>query len=98
MIITDTGIYINGLYDSQEQFIKLLDSAQEIHILQTRSSVALVAGTWWIPGVGEVVITAAGVIIVGGAVIATGTWIYHAVTDWLVQRAEISAAKADIPS
>ena len=98
MLVTDTGIYINGNYYSQEQFIQLLDTAQEVQIPQTRSAVALVAGTWWIPGVGEVVITAAGVIIVGGAVIAAGTWIYNAVTDWFTQRAEISAAKSNIPS
>lgn len=76
VIVTDTGIYINGNYYSQEQFIQLLDTAQEVPTPQTRSAVALVAGTLWIPGVGEVVITAAGVIIVGGAVIAAGTWIY----------------------
>ena len=98
MLVTDTGIYINGNYYSQEQFIQLLDTAQEVQIPQTRSAVALVAGTWWIPGVGEVIITAAGVIIVGGAVIAAGTWIYNAVTDWFTQRAEISAAKSNIPS
>ena len=98
VLVTDTGIYINGNYYSQEQFIQLLDTAQEVQIPQTRSAVALVAGTWWIPGVGEVVITATGVIIVGGAVIASGTWIYNAVTDWFAQRAEISAAKSNIPS
>lgn len=58
VIVTDTGIYINGTYYSQEQFIQLLDTAQEIETPQTRSDIALVAGTWWIPGLGEVVITA----------------------------------------
>lgn len=101
VIVTDTGIYINGTYYTQEQFTQLLETAQEVktpQTPQTRSAAALIAGTWWIPGVGEVVITAAGVIIVGGTVIAAGTWIYNTVSSWFAQRAEIAAAKANIPS
>ena len=30
--VTDTGIYINGNYYSQKQFIQLLDTAQEVQI------------------------------------------------------------------
>lgn len=97
VIVTDTGIFINGIYYSQEQFIQLLNTAQEIQTPQPFSAVAIVAGTWQIPGVGEVIITAAGVIIVGGAIIAAGSWIYDAVTSWFAARAEISEAKAKIP-
>ncbi|MCQ4922084.1 hypothetical protein ACF3M2_12710 [Tissierella carlieri] len=92
VIVTDEGIYINGSYYTQEQFIQLLDTAIEIENptggINTQSAAALVAGTWWIPGIGEVVITAAGVIIVGGAVIKAGTWIYNAVVEWFEARAE----------
>lgn len=99
VVVTDTGIYINGTYYTQEQFIQLLDTAKEVKPTQTRSAtVALVAGTWWIPDVGQVVITTAGAVIVGGAVIATGTWIYNSVSGWFAQKAEIDAAKVDIPS
>lgn len=45
VIITDTGIYINGNYYSQEQFMQLLDTAQEVQTPQTRSAIAFVAGT-----------------------------------------------------
>lgn len=47
---------------------------------------------------GEVVITATGVIVLGGVVIATGSWVYNVVSDWINQKIEISAAKANIPS
>lgn len=87
VIVTDTGIYINGNYYSQEQFIELLNTAQKVQAPQTRSAIVLVAGTWWIPGVGEVVITAAGAVIVAGAVVAVGSWAYKAVTDWFAKRA-----------
>lgn len=86
VVVTDTGVYINGTYYSQEQFIQLLDTAQEVETPQTRSA-ALIAGTWWIPGIGEVVITAAGVILVAGVVIEVGSWIYNAVTNWFADRA-----------
>ena len=87
VIVTDTGIYINGTYYSQEQFIQLLDTAQEIETPQTRSAIALVAGTWWIPGIGEVVITAAGAVIIAGVVVEVGSWVYNAVVDWFADRA-----------
>lgn len=88
VIVTDTGIYINGIYYSQAQFKELLDTAQEVPTRQKRSAtIGLVAGTWYIPGVGQVVVTAAGIIIVGGVVIAAGTWTYKAVTKWFAVRA-----------
>ena len=87
VVVTDTGVYINGTFYTKAEFIKLLDTAQEVQNPQSRSAIALVAGTWWIPGVGEVVITAAGAILVAGVVIEAGSWIYDAVTDWFAQRA-----------
>lgn len=87
VFITDEGIYINGTYYSQEQFIQLLDTAQEIETPQTRSAAALVAGTWWIPGIGQVIVTAAGVVIVAGVVVEVGSWIYNAVVNWFADRA-----------
>lgn len=87
VLVTDDGIYIDGIYYTQAEFTRLLDTAIEIERPATRSVGALVAGTWWIPGVGEVVITAAGVILVGGAVIAAGTWIYDTITEWFANRA-----------
>ena len=86
VVVTDTGIYVNGKYYSQEQFIQLLDTAQEIETPKTRSA-ALIAGTWWIPGIGQVVITAAGAVIIAGTVIAVGSWAYDAVVDWFADRA-----------
>jgi len=43
------------------------------------------------------VITAAGVVIIGGTVIASGTWLYNKVVDWFEARAEIKAVKQKIP-
>lgn len=96
VIVTDEGVYINGTYYSQEAFIQLLETAQEVQSPQTRMA-GVIAGTWWIPGVGEVVITAAGVILVAGVVIEAGSWIYDTVTQWFQTRAEISEAKGKIP-
>ena len=91
------GVYIDNIYYSQEQFIQLLDNAQKVVTPQTRS-VALVAGTWWIPGVGQVVITAAGVILVAGAVVEAGSWIYDAITNWFEQQAYEDAKDAGTPT
>lgn len=50
--------------------------------IMPRSAAAL-AGTFFIPGVGQAVITAAGVIIVGGAVVSAGSWLGKKVTSWI---------------
>lgn len=91
--VTESGIYIKGTYYTKSEFIQLLNTAKEIDQKPTdgfsnnRSAIALVAGTWWIPGVGEVVITAAGIVVVAGVAVAAGTWVYNAVTDWFAKRA-----------
>lgn len=114
IVITDDGVYINDVYYTQEQFVKLLNTAVEVDITEFKNDTiknnrairsvgvqsatgVLIAGTWWIPGVGEVVITAAGVVIIGGTVIAAGTWLYNKVVDWFEARAEIKAVKQKIP-
>ena len=89
-IIMDTGIFINNTFYSRNQFIQLLDSTlDESSTPQLRSPGlgALVAGTWYIPGLGEVVITAAGVILIAGVVVEVGSWAYDAVVEWFEKRA-----------
>lgn len=52
-----------------------------IHMIP--KSLAALAGTFFIPGVGQAVITTAGVIIVGGAVVSAGSWLGKKVTSWV---------------
>lgn len=101
VIVTDSGVYINDVYYTQEQFVQLLETAQEVETEtgnQTRSAAAaLVAGTWYIPGIGQVIVTAAGAILVAGVVVEVGSWIYNTVVEWFATRAEIKEAKEKIP-
>ncbi|MDO5027586.1 MAG: hypothetical protein Q4E50_07120 [Tissierellia bacterium] len=96
--VTDDGIFINDKFYTQKEFTNLLDNAiliseRNTNKISTRSAAvadagaALVAGTWWIPGVGEVVVTVAGAVIVAGAVVAVGSWAYKVVTKWFKNRA-----------
>lgn len=96
--VVETGVYINDVYYSRAEFTVLLDTAVEQETLQTRSVIAIAAGTWYIPGIGQVVVTTAGVIIVGGAIIKAGSWLYNTISDWFAERAEIKAVEAKIPS
>ena len=41
------------------------------------------AGVYFIPFIGEVLIEATGAIIVAGAVVAVGSWLYNTIMDWL---------------
>ena len=102
VIVTDSGVYIHDVFYTQEQFIQLLEAVQEVKMNQdnqTRSAAvgALIAGTWYIPGIGQVIVTAAGAVLVAGTVIEVGSWIYDTVVEWFATRAEIKEAKEKIP-
>lgn len=105
VVITDNGIYIGEDYYTKDQFIQSLNMAQEVETDQMgpqRAAVAgsvalgkLAAGTWYIPGVGKIVVTAAGVILLAGAVVEVGSWVYNAVVEWFANKAfDDSAEKA----
>ena len=69
--VTNDGIYINGKYYTKVQFKHLLNKAQKTETVQPYDlgdAGALIAGTWWIPGIGEVIVTTAGLVIVAGVI------------------------------
>lgn len=87
-VIVDTnGVSINGVFYTQEEFREALDHAilltgEQSSGVSTRATIAA-AGIYFIPGIGEVAIAATGVILVGGAVIATGSWLWNTISSWL---------------
>lgn len=95
-------ITINGKKYTKKEFEQLLNTA--VKVKRSNSGVIkpavaeLVAGTYFIPGVGEVLITATGVIIIGGAVIAAGSWVGKKVTAYFAKQKEISIIESAIPS
>lgn len=78
--IDENGVYINGIYYTKSEFASLLRSAIKIDVGQTRSALAI--GSFFIPGIGQVLITAAGTIILAGAVVEVGTWLYDQIVEW----------------
>lgn len=48
----------------------------------------LIKGTWLIPGLGQVVITTVGTVVIGNAIIAGGSWVYKKVQAYFVEKAE----------
>ncbi|SFB26734.1 toxin 35 [Acetitomaculum ruminis DSM 5522] len=53
------------------------------------------AGTWYIPGIGKIVITTVGVIIIGKVIVKFGTWLYNKIKHWQIKLAfEKSSKKA----
>lgn len=96
VVIEENGIYINGNYYTQDEFELLLATAQKIDRPTDRMAGALVAGTWFIPGIGEIVITTAGVITVAGVVAKAGSWIYNTVHKWFQKRAFDKSAEEAI--
>lgn len=96
LYIVATGVYIGDQYYSQEDFDALLEQAiliKNTNSIQSRSATTLVAGTWQIPGIGQIIITATGAIVIGGTVIATGTWIYNIVKAYFAEKTYEKAKK-----
>lgn len=87
LLKNENNISIPNLNLSEEE-IKLANEYIQNQInsgniaMMPRSAVAL-AGSFFIPGVGQAVVTAAGVIIVGGAVVSAGSWLGKKVTSWI---------------
>lgn len=83
--VDNNGITINGVYYTPQEFEKLLDTAKPINLPQSRIQTRVVgaaAGVYFIPGVGQVLITVTGVIIVGGVTIAAGSWVYNKIISY----------------
>jgi hypothetical protein len=103
VIITDNGVTINGVFYTKSEFKKLLNQAVEVSgsssgIIQPQMAVA--AGVYFIPGIGEIAIAATGVIIVAGVAVVAGSWLYDTITDWLgnSDARAIAKIKGKIPS
>lgn len=101
--VTEDGAYIDNVYYTQEEFGDLLDNAQVIEISSDNSnndemiapmSLVLAAGTYYIVGIGTVVITEVGKIIVAGVIVKAGSWMYDKIMNWF----EARSAAADIPN
>lgn len=103
LIIVDEGVTINGIYYTRAEFTNLLYQAIKVEnhnpgTAQTYAAIA--AGAYFLPGIGQVLIAATGVITVAGVTVAAGSWLYETITEWLSdsEAQEIAAIKAQIPS
>ena len=98
VIITDDGVTINGIYYTKAEFESLLNKAVKVETAQTR--IAIAAGVYFIPGIGEIVIAATGAILVTGVAVAAGSWLYNTITNWLSNSTAkgIAEVRAKIPS
>ncbi|EFM46236.1 hypothetical protein HMPREF0580_1098 [Mobiluncus mulieris ATCC 35239] len=105
VVMTDDGISINGVFYTRQEFTEALQHAILISTspsegISTRAAVAVGAGIYFVPGIGQVVIAATGAIIVAGLVVVAGTWAWNAVTNYLAERDNqiLARIRGSIPS
>ncbi|KIL48606.1 hypothetical protein KP77_22580 [Jeotgalibacillus alimentarius] len=55
-------------------------------------AIAAAAGVYFIPGIGQIALTATGALIIGGATIAAGSWLYNQVSAYFGKKAAEKAA------
>lgn len=75
VIVTDTELIINGHSYTEQELVELLETATP----QPRSAIAIggaayYAGSYFIPGVGQVLLAAIGAVVIAGATIYATHW------------------------
>lgn len=78
IILTEDAIIIDGRAYNQEEFEKLVQSA-----IFMKSKFAAAAGVYFIPGVGQIALTATGAVVIAGVTIAAGHWAWKTITNFL---------------
>jgi hypothetical protein len=65
-----------------------------------KGGLSVFAGTFWIPGIGEVVLGVTGLLVIGGIVYYGTSWLYKTAIDWIQKwgARQISAVKSSIPT
>lgn len=87
IIVTDTELIINEHSYTEQELIALLETATPQPQIQQRSALAIgsasaYAGSYFIPGVGQVLLAATGVVIIGGVTIYATHWAAKAITNF----------------
>ncbi|EAE0901572.1 hypothetical protein Y136_03280 [Listeria monocytogenes] len=77
VVVTNDDLIINGKKYNEEELKALLDQTVSI---QPRMIGA--AALYFVPGVGQVALTATGVIILGGVTIGAGHWAYKTIKNY----------------
>lgn len=87
IIVTDTELIINEHSYTEQELIALLETATPQPQIQQRSALAIggasaYAGSYFIPGVGQVLLAATGVVVIGGVTIYATHWAAKAITNF----------------
>lgn len=59
--------------------------------VQTRA-IAAAAGTYFIPGIGQIALTVTGALVIGGLTIKAGSWLYNQVSTYIAKKTAEKAA------
>ncbi len=95
LILSDSEVkefnsYLNKLRYREELNINLIQP-------RSFSLTGALAGSFFIPGVGQAIITVGGVIIVAGVTVSAGSWLGKKVSNW-IKINQINAIKNSIPN
>ncbi|MFS0878981.1 hypothetical protein [Metabacillus niabensis] len=100
---------LDPTYFSEDEIIKIpeeylnLNNPEVLYITYVNENVGngqiqtfaigAAAGVYFIPGIGQVALTVTGAIVIGGATIAAGSWLYNKVSAYFSKKAAEEAAE-----
>lgn len=100
-IVIDDKFYTPEEFEKHLEDVQIVDKTEENEGDNTDKQLAFVpavaAGTYFVPGVGEVAIAASGAIVVGGITIKAGSALYDKIKDFFSDSQKVVSSKYNIP-
>ena len=76
------------IYDIEEEVGSNKTSTMSTMSMTVNDAMRIMAGTWYIPGVGKVVVAIGGIYVGGVAIVKVSSWVANEIESWLISKAE----------
>lgn len=76
------------IYDIEQEIKGNKTSTMSTMSMTVDDAMRIMAGTWYLPGIGKIVVTLGGIYVGGVAIVKVSSWVANKVESWLISKAE----------